>query len=199
MKIAAKILINSLGGEKMDYNRALELLHEYTKSENLLRHALCVETAMRCYAKKFGEDEEKWAITGLLHDFDYEKYPDEHPYRGAEILRSMGVEEEIVEAILGHANYTGVKRSTLLAKTLFAVDELSGFLYAYALVRPTKNLKDVKLKSIKKKLKDKAFARGVNREDITTGAEELGIELGQHILFVAQCLQNNAKALGLEE
>ncbi len=195
----AKILINSLGGEKMNYNKALELLHEYTKSENLLRHALCVETAMRCYAKKFGEDEEKWAITGLLHDFDYEKYPDEHPYRGAEILRSMGVEEEIVEAILGHANYTGVKRTTLLAKTLFAVDELSGFLYAYALVRPTKNLKDVKLKSIKKKLKDKAFARGVNREDITTGAEELGVELDQHILFVAQCLQNNAKALGLEE
>ncbi|WP_035587644.1 HDIG domain-containing metalloprotein [Hippea jasoniae] len=183
----------------MNYNKALELLHEYTKSENLLRHALCVETAMRCYAKKFGEDEEKWAITGLLHDFDYEKYPDEHPYRGAEILRSMGVEEEIVEAILGHANYTGVKRTTLLAKTLFAVDELSGFLYAYALVRPTKNLKDVKLKSIKKKLKDKAFARGVNREDITTGAEELGVELDQHILFVAQCLQNNAKALGLEE
>ncbi|WP_025209519.1 HD domain-containing protein [Hippea sp. KM1] len=183
----------------MTYEEAKKLLETYTKSESLLKHAACVEAAMRCYAKKFKEDEEKWAIVGLLHDFDYEKYPDEHPYRGAEILKEKGLDEDMIEAILGHANYTGVERKTLMAKTLFAVDELSGFLYAYALVRPTRNLKDVKLKSVKKKLKDKAFARGVNREDIELGAKELGVDLGEHILFVAECLQNNAKAIGLEE
>ncbi len=183
----------------MTYDEAMNLLKEYTKSESLIRHALCVETAMRCYAKKFGEDEEKWAITGLLHDFDYEQYPDNHPYKGCEILKGMGVDSDIIDAIMGHAQYTGVKRKTLMAKTLFAVDELSGFLYAYALVRPDKNLKDVKLKSVKKKLKDKAFAKGVNREDIELGAKELDVDLGEHILFVAQCLQDNAKNLGLEE
>ncbi len=183
----------------MTYDEAMELLKEYTQSESLIRHALCVSEAMRCYARKFGEDEERWAIAGLLHDFDYEKYPDQHPYKGAEILREKGVDEEMIEAILGHASYTGVERKTLLAKALFAVDELSGFLYAYALVRPTKNLKDVKMKSIKKKLKDKAFARGVNREEIEQGAKELGVDLSEHILFVADCLQKQAKLIGLNE
>ena len=183
----------------MTYEEALNLLKEYTQSERLIRHALCVSEAMRCYAKKFGEDEEKWAIVGLLHDFDYEKYPEEHPFKGAEILRQRGLDEDMVEAILGHASFTGVERNTLMAKTLFAVDELSGFLYAYALVRPTKNLKDIKMKSVKKKLKDKAFARGANREEIEQGAKELGVDLSEHIMFVADCLQNNAKLIGLEE
>jgi len=183
----------------MTYNEAMELLKEYTQSESLIRHALCVSEAMRCYAKKFGEDEERWAIAGLLHDFDYEKYPDQHPYKGAEILREKSVDEEMIEAILGHASYTGVERKTLMAKALFAVDELSGFLYAYALVRPTKNLKDVKMKSIKKKLKDKAFARGVNRDEIEQGAKELGVDLSEHVLFVAECLQKQAKLIGLNE
>ncbi len=183
----------------MTYDEAMELLKEYTQSESLIRHALCVSEAMRCYAKKFGEDEERWAIAGLLHDFDYEKYPDQHPYKGAEILREKGVDEEMIEAILGHASYTGVERKTLMAKALFAVDELSGFLYAYALVRPTKNLKDIKMKSVKKKLKDKAFARGVNRDEIEQGAKELGVDLSEHILFVADCLQKQAKLIGLEE
>ena len=183
----------------MTYEEALNLLKEYTQSERLIRHALCVSEAMRCYAKKFGEDEEKWAIVGLLHDFDYEKYPEEHPFKGAEILRQRGLDEDMVEAILGHASFTGVERKTLMAKTLFAVDELSGFLYAYALVRPTKNLKDIKMKSVKKKLKDKAFARGANREEIEQGAKELGVDLSEHIMFVADCLQKNAKLIGLEE
>ena len=183
----------------MTYDEAMELLKEYTQSESLIRHALCVSEAMRCYARKFGEDEERWAITGLLHDFDYEKYPDQHPYKGAEILREKGVDEEMIEAILGHASYTGVERKTLLAKALFAVDELSGFLYAYALVRPTKNLKDVTMKSIKKKLKDKAFAKGVNRDEIEQGAKDLSIDLSEHILFVADCLQKQAKLIGLNE
>ncbi len=183
----------------MTYEEALDLLKEYTQSERLIRHALCVSEAMRCYAKKFGEDEEKWAIVGLLHDFDYEKYPEEHPFKGAEILRQRGLDEDMVEAILGHASFTGVERKTLMAKTLFAVDELSGFLYAYALVRPTKNLKDIKMKSVKKKLKDKAFARGANREEIEQGAKELGVDLSEHIMFVADCLQKNAKLIGLEE
>ena len=183
----------------MTYEEALSLLKEYTQSESLLRHAYCVEEAMRCYARKFSEDEEKWAIVGLLHDFDYEKYPDEHPYKGAEILKEKGLDQDMIDAILGHANYTGVKRETLMAKTLFAVDELSGFLYAYALVRPTKNLKDLKMKSVKKKLKDKAFAKGVNRDDIKKGVEELGVDLDEHIMFVADCLQKSANKIGLNE
>ncbi len=183
----------------MTYDEAFELLKEYTQSESLIRHALCVSEAMRCYAKKFGEDEEKWAIVGLLHDFDYEKFPEKHPYKGVEILKEKGLDEDMVRAILGHASYTGVQRDTLMAKTLFAVDELSGFLFAYALVRPTKNLKDIKMKSIKKKLKDKAFARGVNRDEIELGAKELGVDLSEHIQFVASCLQNKAKLIGLEE
>ena len=183
----------------MTYDEALKLLKEYTKSDSLIRHALCVETSMRCYAKKFGEDEEKWAITGLLHDFDYEKYPDNHPYKGSEILKEMGIEDDIIESIMGHANYTDVERKTLMAKTLFAVDELSGFLYAYSLVRPEKNLKGLKMKSVKKKLKDKAFAKGVNRDDIEQGISELDIDLAEHVMFVAECLQNSAEKIGLEK
>ncbi len=183
----------------MNREDAFKLLKEYTKSESLIRHALCVEAAMRCYAKKFNEDADRWGITGLLHDFDYERYPENHPYKGAEILKEKGVDNDIIEAIMGHAEYTNTPRTTLMAKTLFAVDELSGFLYAYALVRPEKNLKNLKMKSIKKKLKDKGFAKGVNRNDINKGADELGVDLGEHILFVAQCLQNIAENIDLND
>ncbi len=181
----------------MTREEATILLQEYTQSENLINHAKSVAHAMECYAEKFGEDKDKWFIVGLLHDFDYEKYPEQHPFKGAEILEKLGVENEIIKAILGHANFTNVKRDTLMAKTLFAVDELTGFLYAYALVREGKNLKDIKLKSVKKKLKDKAFARGVNREEVQRGASELGVDLEEHILFVAECMQKNAKEIGL--
>jgi len=153
---------------------AYALLTEYTKKENLIKHALAVEAAMRAYARKFGEDEEAWGIVGLLHDFDYDMYPslEDHPFKGAEILREKGYPEEWIEAILGHAEHTGVPRTTRMAKTLFAVDELCGFITAVALVRPDKKLESVKVKSVKKKLKDKAFARQVSREDIRKGAEE---------------------------
>jgi len=183
----------------MTRDEALELLHDWTKKEGLRKHAYGVEAAMKAYARKFGEDEEKWAITGLLHDFDYEKYPDadNHPFRGAEELRRRGVDEEIVKAILGHASYTGVQRDTPLAKTLFAVDELVGLITAVALVMPDKKLSSVKPKSVKKKLKDKAFARSVNREEIRQGAEELGVELAEHIAFVLEAMQSIADELGL--
>lgn len=178
---------------------AYKLLTEYTKSDSLIKHALAVETAMRAYAEKFGEDVEKWGVVGLLHDFDYEKYPseNEHPYKGAEILREKGYPEDIIEAILGHADYTGVERKTLMAKTLFAVDELSGFLLACAYVRPDKKIANVKVKSVKKKLKDKSFARGVNREDIYKGVEELGVDLDEHIAFLIEALSKNADILGV--
>ncbi|MGA1861308.1 HDIG domain-containing protein [Deferribacter thermophilus] len=178
---------------------AYKLLTEYTKSDSLIKHALAVETAMRAYAEKFGEDVEKWGVVGLLHDFDYEKYPseNEHPYKGAEILKEKGYPEDIIEAILGHADYTGVERKTLMAKTLFAVDELSGFLLACAYVRPDKKIANVKVKSVKKKLKDKSFARGVNREDIYKGVEELGVDLDEHIAFLIEALSKNADILGV--
>ncbi|BAI81265.1 HAD-superfamily hydrolase [Deferribacter desulfuricans SSM1] len=178
---------------------AYQLLTEYTKSDSLIKHALAVETAMRAYAEKFGEDVEKWGVVGLLHDFDYEKYPseEEHPYKGAEILKERGYPEDIIEAILGHADYTGVERKTLMAKTLFAVDELSGFLLACAYVRPDKKIANVKVKSVKKKLKDKSFARGVNREDIYKGVEELGVDLDEHIAFLIEALSKNADILGV--
>lgn len=182
----------------MSKDESLKLLMEYA-NEKLLKHSLCVAFAMQCYARKFNEDEEKWFITGLLHDLDYEKYPDKHPYRVVEILKERNFSEDVIDAILGHAKYTNVERKTSLAKTLFAVDELSGFLYAYALVRPSKNLEGVKIKSIKKKLKDKSFARGVDRDDIMKGAQELGVDLSEHIIFVAKCLQDNAKQLGLAQ
>ncbi len=181
----------------MTRDEALTILKEYTKSESLLKHAYAVEAAMRAYARKFGEDEELWGIVGLLHDFDYEMYPDEHPMKGSEILKEKGVPEEIRTAILGHANYTGVPRETLMAKTLYAVDELSGFLVAVTLVRPNKSVSEVKVKSVKKKMKDKSFAAKVNRDEIREGAEELGIPFEEHVEFMIKALSGIAKQLGL--
>jgi putative nucleotidyltransferase with HDIG domain len=178
---------------------AIELLHEYTQNENLRKHAYAVEAAMRAYAKKFGEDEEKWGIVGLLHDFDYEKYPtaEEHPAKGAEILKEKGYPEDVIYAIQSHAEYLGLERKSLMDKTLFAVDELTGFIVAVALVRPSKSIMDVNVSSVKKKFKDKAFARAVSREDIYNGAEELGVELNEHIALVIESMQGIADELGL--
>lgn len=183
----------------MDRQEAWDLLCEYTKSENLRKHALAVEAAMRAYARHFGEDEALWGIVGLIHDFDYEKYPtlENHPLKGAEILRQKGWPEEIVRAVLSHAPYTGITRDSLMEKALFAVDELTGLVTAVALVRPSKNIRDVKLKSIRKKWKDKAFAAGVNRTDVEEGAADLGIELSEHIEVVLQAMQSIAEELGL--
>jgi putative nucleotidyltransferase with HDIG domain len=198
--------LERLKAQKGDWNMkwtredAWALLNEYTKSPSLLKHALAVEAAMRAYARKFGEDETLWGITGLLHDFDYEAYPSaqEHPYKGCEILRSLGYPQEMVHAIMSHAEYTGVPRESMLDKTLFAVDELSGFIVAVALVRPTKRIHDVDVKAVKKKLKDKAFAKGVSRDDVYKGAEELGIELEEHIQFVIDALKEKAVELELD-
>jgi putative nucleotidyltransferase with HDIG domain len=183
---------------------ALALMHEYTASDSLRKHMLSVEAAMRAYAEKFGEDVERWGITGLVHDFDYERYPneahsptEEHPAEGVRILRSKGFPEDILEAILGHARYSGVPRVSMMAKTLFAVDELTGLITATALVRPTRNLLEVEAKSVRKKMKDKAFARGVSREDVTEGAADLGVDLDAHISFVLGAMQRIAPELGL--
>jgi putative nucleotidyltransferase with HDIG domain len=175
---------------KTDRETALSILQEYTKSNSLLKHAFAVEQAMKSYAKKFGEDTEKWGFTGLLHDFDYEMYPsiDEHPYKGVEILKNKGVDEDILQAILGHAEYTNTPRKTLMAKTLFAVDELCGFLMACGYVRPDKKISNLEVKSVKKKLKDKSFAKGVNRDDIEKGILELGVDKDEHIKFVIDSL-----------
>ncbi|MBN2430182.1 MAG: HDIG domain-containing protein [Acidobacteria bacterium] len=183
----------------MTQDQALDLLHEWTLKDGLRKHAYGVAAAMRAYARKFGEDEEKWAVVGLLHDFDYERYPDaeNHPYRGAEVLRGKGLDEEMVRAVLSHASYTGVPRDTLMAKTLFAVDELVGFVTAVALVRPERKVAAVTPKSVRKKMKDHAFARSVNREEIVTGAEELGVELNEHIAFVVEAMAGIANELGL--
>ena len=183
----------------MDRSGTLALLHEYTKSESLRKHALAVETAMRAYAKKFSDDEDVWGITGLIHDFDYEMYPQapDHPVKGSEILKTKGYSDEIRIAILGHASYTGVKRESLMAKALFACDELCGFIVACSLVRPNKKIEGLEVSSVKKKLKDKAFARNVNREDIVQGALELGVPLEEHIQFVIDALKANASKLGL--
>lgn len=177
----------------------LALLKEYTQSDSLLKHAFAVESCVKAYANKFGEDENYWGNVALLHDFDYEKYPtaEEHPFKGAEILRAKNFPEEFIQAILSHADYTGVKRETLLQKTLFACDELAGFLTAVAYVRPSKSIDEVEVKSVKKKLKDKAFARAVSREDIYKGAEELGVELDSHIAFCIEAMKNNKDLLGL--
>jgi len=178
---------------------AWTLLTEYTKGEGLIRHALAVEAAMRAYARRFGQDAETWGIVGLVHDFDYEKWPDpkDHPTRGAEILRARGVPEEIVTAILSHTEYLGIPRTTRLMKTLFAVDELCGFLTAAALIRPGKSILDLEASSVKKRMKDKAFARNVKREDILKGAEELGVPLEEHIRFVIEAMRGIADDLGL--
>lgn len=184
----------------MTRDDAWELLCEYTKSENLRKHALAVEACLRAYARKFGEDEEKWAVTALLHDFDYEIHPEapDHPVKGEAILAERGVSEEIRRAILSHATYTGVPRQTLLEKTLFACDELAGFIIAVALVKPNRSLAEVDARSVRKKMKDKAFARSVNREDIVQGAQELGVDLDEHIEFCARAMQERAAELGLE-
>ncbi len=183
---------------------ALALMHEYTASDALRKHMYAVEAAMRAYARKHGEDEDTWGLVGLLHDFDYERYPNQehhptegHPSFGVRLLRERGLPEPMCEAILGHATYTGVPRASLMARALYAVDELCGFLVACALVRPTKSLQDLQVKSVKKKLKDKAFARGVNRDEVLQGAEELGVPLEEHIQFVIEALRPVEDTLGL--
>jgi len=177
----------------------LEILKEFTKSESLLKHAYAVETCVRAYAEKYNEDVNYWGDVALLHDFDYEKYPtaEEHPFKGAEVLREKGFDEEFISSILSHADYSGVPRDTLLKKVLFACDELAGFLTAVAYVRPSKSIADVEISSIKKKMKDKAFARAVNREDIINGANALGVELDDHIGFCIKAMKNNKDLLGL--
>jgi putative nucleotidyltransferase with HDIG domain len=189
----------------MDLTResALSLMHEYTQNENLRRHMYAVEAAMRVYAREFGEDEELWGITGLLHDFDYERWPnderkpdDEHPTTGVKILREKGYPEEVLKAILGHAEHTGAPRESLMAKTLFAVDELSGFLVACALVRP-EGINGMKVKSVRKKFKDPSFARGVNRDDVNKGVAELGVEFAEHVQLVIEAMTEIQDELGL--
>ena len=184
----------------MNRDEAWALLTEYTKSDSLLKHAIAVEAAVRGYARKFGENEEAWGITALLHDFDYERWPTlgEHPNKGAEILRSKGYPDWMIRAILSHAQeITGVSRDSLLEKTLFACDELAGFITAAALVRPSKSVLDLEASSVKKRMKDKAFARGVKREDLTAGAELLGLPLDEHITNVIGSMRQQADALGL--
>jgi putative nucleotidyltransferase with HDIG domain len=181
-----------------------KLLCEYTQGESLRKHALAVESCMRAYARKLGCDEELWGLAGLLHDFDYERWPNdahhpemEHPYEGSQILRKNGYPEDLIHAILGHAHYSGVSRTSLFDHALFACDELSGFLTACALVKPSKSIHDVEVASVKKKLKDKAFARGVCRDDVTKGAEELGVPLEEHISFCIAAMRGVAAKLGL--
>ena len=183
-----------------DRTRAWGLLTEFTQSESLRKHALAVEACMRAYARKNGADEDLWALVGLLHDFDYEKYPtaEEHPYKGSEILEQRGYSEEIRRAILSHAEYTGVPRVTPMEKTLFACDELAGFITACALVKPGKSLAEVEAKSVRKKMKDKAFARSVNREDIVNGAAALGVDLEEHIAFCIEAMKGIEGELGLD-
>ena len=175
------------------------LLTEFTQSESLRKHALAVEACMRAYARKYGEDEEKWAITGLIHDFDYEQHPslEEHPFVGAKLLAERGYPEEITRAVLSHARYAGVQRESRMEKTLFACDELAGFITAVAIVKPGKSLAEVDAKSVRKKMKDKAFARGVNREDVIQGAAELGVDLNQHIAFCIEAMKKRAAEIGL--
>jgi putative nucleotidyltransferase with HDIG domain len=176
------------------------LLTEFTQSESLRKHALAVEACMRAYARKAGADEELWGTVGLLHDFDYEKYPtaEEHPYKGSEILNDRGYSEEVRRAILSHAQYTGVARVSQMEKTLFACDELAGFITACALVKPAKSLAEVEAPSVRKKMKDKAFARSVHREDIIEGAADLGIDLEEHIAFCIGAMKGIAGELGLD-
>jgi putative nucleotidyltransferase with HDIG domain len=176
------------------------LLTEFTQSESLRKHALAVEACMRAYARKAGTDEELWGMVGLLHDFDYEKYPspEEHPYKGCEILKERGYSEEIRRAIMSHAEYSGVARISPMEKTLFACDELAGFITACALVKPGKSLQEVEAKSVRKKMKDKAFARSVHREDIVQGAADLGLDLEEHIAFCIGAMKTIAGELGLD-
>ena len=183
-----------------DRSEAIKLLHKYTKTDSLRRHALGVEQAMRKMANKYDGDLDEWGLTGLMHDFDYEMYPttEDHPYRGNEILVEKGYPESITNAIMGHATYTGVPRDTEMAKSLFSVDELTGFIFAVTYVRPSKSILEVKPKSVKKKLKQKSFAASVIREDIFQSIEELGVDLTEHIQFVIDALSEKAEELGLK-
>jgi len=183
-----------------DRESAWCLLTEFTQSESLRKHALAVESCMRAYARKLGEDEELWGVVALLHDFDYEKYPslEDHPYKGNEVLKERGWSEEIRRAIMSHAEYTGVTRDTPMEKALFACDELAGFITAVALVKPGKSLAEVDAKSVRKKMKDKAFARSVNRNDIVNGAAELGVDLEEHIAFCIDAMAGIDDKLGLD-
>ncbi|MCH7786307.1 MAG: HDIG domain-containing protein [Chloroflexi bacterium] len=185
----------------MNRETANMVVEEHAKSDSLRKHLLAVETCMRAYARKAGEDEELWGIAGLVHDFDWEvcPTPESHPTFGAEILKSRGFSDEIVRAVLSHGNHTGITRDSLMEKTLFACDELSGFVTAVALVRPTKSLSDTKVSSVKRKFKDKRFAASVSREDMVQGAQELGIELDEHIAFIIEALKPVASELGLNE
>ena len=183
---------------------ALALMHEYTASESLRKHMLAVEAAMRAYAEHFSEDPERWGLAGLIHDFDYERFPnaahsptDEHPAAGVKVLRERGWPEDILQAILGHATYCNVPRETRMAQALFAVDELTGLITATALVKPTRSVHDVDASSVLKKMKKKEFARGVNREDVILGAQELGVDLERHIGFVIDAMRRSADAIGL--
>ena len=183
----------------IDRKSAWGLLIEYTPSESLRKHAMAVEACMKAYARKFGEDEGKWGLTGLSHDFDYERWPsaEDHPFRGNEILTQLGWPEDIKRAVMSHADYSGVKRESLMEKTLYACDELAGLITAAALVKPNKSLAEVDAKSIRKKMKDKAFARSVNRQDIINGAVDLGVDLDEHIAFCIEAMRGTANELGL--
>jgi putative nucleotidyltransferase with HDIG domain len=183
---------------------ALRLMQEWTSSESLRAHMLAVEGAMRAYAERFGEDADRWGLAGLMHDFDYERFPNDahaadagHPSEGVRHLRSLGYPEDVLEAILGHADYTGVPRTTRMARTLYAVDELCGLVTACALVRPSRSVNDLEVASVRKKMKDKAFARGVNRDDVLRGAADLGVELDAHIATVIESMRARAALLGL--
>jgi putative nucleotidyltransferase with HDIG domain len=184
---------------------ALALVHEFTASDSLRKHMLAVEAAMRAYAAKEGADVERWGLAGLVHDFDYERFPnadhspsEQHPSVGVRLLRERGWPEDILDAIMGHALYTNTPRVTPMAKTLFAVDELTGLITATALVRPSKSIHEVDARAVRKKMKDKAFARGVSRDDVIAGASELGVDLDEHIAFVIGAMQRSAAALGLD-
>ena len=182
-----------------DRDAAWGLLCEYTKTEPLRKHALAVEAAMRAYARKFSGDEEQWGIVGLLHDFDYEAHPnqEEHPLKGAEIMRQRGWPEGIIYAVMCHADYLGLERKTPMDRAIYAVDELTGLVIAVALVRPSKSIREVDVRSVRKKMKDKSFARAVIRDDIIKGAEQLGVDLDEHIAFVTEALKPVAEELGI--
>jgi putative nucleotidyltransferase with HDIG domain len=183
----------------MNRDQAFEIVREYVKSENLIRHMLAVEAAMRFYAEQFGEDAELWGVTGLLHDFDWEIHPtlEQHPQVGAPILREKGVPEEVVSAILSHADHTGIHRQSKMEKALYACDEITGLIVAVALVRPSRSLEDLKVKSVKKKWKDRSFAAGANREEIAAAADEFGIDLWEHVGNVIEAMRRVAPDLAL--
>jgi predicted hydrolase (HD superfamily) len=184
----------------MDRTAAWCLLTEFTQSESLRKHALAVEACMRAYGHRFGDDEDKWGVVGLIHDFDYDKYPsaEEHPYKGNQILKERGYPNDVCRAIMSHAEYTGVTRESQMEKTLFACDELAGFITATALIKPNKSLAEVDAKSVRRRMKDKAFARSVSRDDIINGAAALGVDLDEHITFCIEAMKSVASELGLE-